>query len=458
MENNKTLDKFTMFAAKLGNQVHLRSLRDGFAILMPAFILAGIAVLINNVVLPWFWDAGTPELWTAQYWGRMVTNGTLNIASLMTAPMIAYSLAKNKHFKNPIAAAALAMSVLITLMPFYSNITPVGGTADEAIRAMSLVTFANLGTHGMFAGIIVGLVATELFMKLSSVKQLQISLGEGVPPQVAASFSGLLPVMMVISLFAGISMFLFTVFETNIITLIATMIQAPLQGVTTSLWGAVLIYTVGNFIFTLGIHQTIINGTLLMPFAMINMNENMELFAAGYSATEVPHIITNVFIPTFGMIGGTGSTIALIIATLLFGKLKSNKNVARLAAAPGLFNINEPVIFGYPIVFNLPMMIPFTLLPSLGVIFAYLATAAGFMNRTVVMIPWTTPPLLSAFLATGGDWRAVVVQLIIIVGGVFLYLPFMKISERTTAQILEMEEKENTVEVDVLDTVEAEQA
>ncbi|MDR2832894.1 MAG: PTS sugar transporter subunit IIC, partial [Streptococcaceae bacterium] len=110
-------------------------------------------------------------------------------------------------------------------------------------------------------------------------------------------------------------------------------------------------------------------------------------------------------------------------------------------AGPGLFNINEPIIFGYPIVFNLPMMIPFVLLPAFGLIFAYFATAIGFMNHTVVLIPWTTPPLLSAYLATGGDWRAIVVQLIIIGFGVLLYLPFMKISERTALRMMEMDEE-----------------
>ncbi|MCL2559215.1 MAG: PTS transporter subunit EIIC [Turicibacter sp.] len=437
MENSKFLDKFTMFAAKLGSQIHLRSLRDAFAILMPMFILAGIAVLINNVVLPWFWEGDA--LWSAQYWGRMITNGTLNITSLLVAPMIAYFLAKNKQFKNPIAAAAVGICVLVVLMPFYSTVTPVGGTADEAIRAMGLMTFPNLGTHGMFAGIIVGLIATELFMKVSSIKQLEINLGDDIPPAVGQSFGVLLPVMIVMSLFALVSMLLHTIFDTNILTLITNWIQEPLRGINTSIWGAALIYTIGNFIFTIGIHQTIINGVLLMPVALINMNENMLAFDAGYAPSEVPYIITNVFIPTFGMIGGTGSTIALIIATLLFGKLKSAKSVAKLGTAPGIFNINEPIIFGYPIVFNLPMMIPFVLLPTLGLIFAYFVTAAGWMNRTVALIPWTTPPFLSGFLATGGDWRAVVVQAIIIIGGVFLYLPFMRISEKTALKVMEME-------------------
>ncbi|WP_461202213.1 PTS sugar transporter subunit IIC [Enterococcus sp. N342-3-1-2] len=431
MEENKYLDKFTVVAAKFGNQVHLRSLRDAFAILMPFFILAGMAVLINNVVFPWFWQEDS--LWTAQYWGKMVTNGTLNISSILLAPMIAYCLSKNKDFKNPIAATGLALSVLVVIMPFATTVTPID--AESAVDVIGIMRFSDLGTQGMFAGIIVGLLSTELFIRISAIKQLEINLGDDIPPAVGKSFNVLIPVMLVVSIFAGFSLILLTVFDTNLLDLVAKFIQEPLRGINTSLWGAILIYSIGNFLFTLGIHQTIVNGVLLMPVALINMNENMLALQNG---AEIPNIITNVFIPTFGMIGGIGSTISLILATIIFGKHRATKSVAKLGTAPGIFNINEPVIFGYPIVFNLPLMIPFVLLPSLGLIIAYYATALGLMNHTVVLIPWTTPPLLSGFLATGGDWRAVIVQLIIIIMGVFIYLPFMKISERTALKMMNM--------------------
>ncbi|TAT59585.1 PTS sugar transporter subunit IIC, partial [Enterobacter cloacae] len=117
----------------------------------------------------------------------------------------------------------------------------------------------------------------------------------------------------------------------------------------------------GNFLFTLGIHQSVVNSVVLEPFLLINTNENMLAFANGQ---PIPHIINNIFVPTFGMVGGTGSTISLLIAIFIFSRQQSAKQVARLSLAPGLFNINEPVIFGLPIVFNLPLMIPFVLLPA----------------------------------------------------------------------------------------------
>ncbi|MBM7650671.1 PTS sugar transporter subunit IIC [Neobacillus cucumis] len=424
-EKMSFMDRFTMFAARLGSQVHLSSLRDAFAVIMPLFILAGLAVLINNVVFPWFFKGDV--LAKSQYWGTAVTNGTLNIAGLLIAPMIAYALSRNKQFKNPIASASIALATLVIMMPNTVSIIPDG--AKKAVDVSGILTFTNMGTKGMFAGIIIGLVATELFIRISNIKKLEINLGENIPPAVGKSFGVMIPAILVLSLFGVISLILTVGFNTNLIALISTMIQEPLRKIGTSLFGTVIIYSIGNFLFSVGIHQTVVNGALLDPLLLANMNDNMLAYAHHQA---IPHIINSAFVPTFGMIGGTGSTISLIIATFLFGRSKAPKEVAKLATGPGLFNINEPVIFGYPIVFNIPMMIPFVLLPALGIIFAYAMTAIGFMSKCVVYIPWTTPPLLSAYLATAGDWKAVIVQAVIIIGGAFLYLPFMKISERVS--------------------------
>ena len=431
-KSKKVFDKFTNVCVKVGNEVHLRSLRDAFAVLMPLFILAGLAVLINNVIFPLF--AHGALLTNLQIWGTDVTNGTLNIAGLALAPTIGYTLATNKNFSNKIMAAIVALASLIVIMP--NNIQLMKAGTQKAINVTGGLSFNNLGTTGMFAGIIIGLLATALFIKLSKVKHLKINLGENIPPAVSASFNNMIPAILTLSFFALISMLLSVSGHTNLIKLITDLIQEPLRAVNTSLPGMLLIYSIGNFLFTLGIHQTVINGTLLDPLLLLNMNKNMAAFAAH---KQIPYILTNTFRDTFGMIGGTGSTICLLIAIFVFSKMKSSREVAKLSLAPGLFNINEPVIFGYPIVFNIPMMIPFVLQPVIGILIAYFFTAIGWMNRVVVLVPWTTPPLINAYLATAGDWRAVVIQLLIIVIGVFFYLPFMMISERVVEKSVEMD-------------------
>ncbi len=168
---------------------------------------------------------------------------------------------------------------------------------------------------------------------------------------------------------------------------------------------------------------------MLDPLVLVNMNENMTAYAHHQA---IPNIITTSFVSNYTLIGGSGSTIALIIAILIFSKAKSSRQIAGLSLAPGIFNINEPMIFGFPIVFNLPLIIPFVLFPVVGSLMGYFATLWGWVSRTVVLVPWTTPPLIGPYLSTAGDWRAVILQILIIVVGVFLYLPFLKISERVS--------------------------
>ena len=413
----KFFDKFAEISAKIGSEVHLRSLRDAFAVIMPLFILAGIGVLINNVVFPKI--ASGTTLTSLQVWGNLISNGTLNIAGLMLAPAIGYCLARNKSYSNPIAAAIISLASLIMTMPVTLSVIPTG--AKKAVDVTGILSFTNLGTTGMFSGIIVGLLATELFIRLSNVKHLQINLGDSIPPAVSASFNSLIPAVLTASIFALIAALLAVFGNTDLVTLITTLIQEPLRKVNTSLFGMLLIYSIGNFLFTLGIHQTVINGTLLDPVLLINMNKNTAAFAAG---KHIPYILTNTFRDTFGMMGGTGSTICLLIAIFLFSKQKSGRELAKLAIAPGLFNINEPVIFGVPIVLNPILMIPFIFAPMVLATIAWFATKLGLVSEVVFTAPWTLPGPIGAFMATGGDWRAAVLNIVLILVAILIYYPF----------------------------------
>lgn len=422
MGNSKLVDKFTMFASKLGNEVHLRSLRDAFATIMPLYILAGLAVLINNTVFQWLLSGDT--LTNAQYWGTLIVNGTLNISSLLIAPVIGYMLSQNKGYENPLAAAVISLAALVVMMPNTVTVTPVG--AEEGVLVQGALTFGNVGTGAMFAGVIIGIVATEIFVWISSIKRLKINLGDSIPPAVGKSFNVLIPFILVMSGFAIISAVLNNVFHTDLIQIITAMIQEPLRTATTGLAGCIILYSLGNFLWLLGIHQSVIYSSILEPLLIVNMTANMAAYAAGQA---IPNIINVAFVPAFGLLGGSGSTICLLIATFLVGRNAATKNVSKMALVPGIFNINEPVIFGYPIVYNVSMLIPFVLTPAMGIIVAYLATSLNFMNRCVVYIPWTTPPLLSGYLATAGDWRAILVQALILVLGVLIYIPFVKIND-----------------------------
>ncbi|MFW3497086.1 MULTISPECIES: PTS sugar transporter subunit IIC [Aerococcus] len=272
------------------------------------------------------------------------------------------------------------------------------------------------------------------------LKKLRINLGEQVPPAVGQGFSTMIPTIVTLSFFAIISALLSVVFHTDLVTLISTLIQELLRAVNSSIFGYLLIYSTGNFLFTLGIHQSVINGVLTDPLLLVNMNENMNAVANGQ---EPMNIINSSFQAVYAQMGGTGGTLALIIAVFLVSKYQPYREVSKLSIAPGLFEINEPMIFGLPIIFNIPMMIPFVLSPVIGALIGYLATVVGFVEPLIVLIPWTTPPLISGFLASGGDLKVVLLQIIILAVTTLFYIPFLKISERVAIKQAEIEQAKN---------------
>ncbi|MBA1394593.1 PTS sugar transporter subunit IIC, partial [Lactobacillus sp. XV13L] len=171
-------------------------------------------------------------------------------------------------------------------------------------------------------------------------------------------------------------------FDFDVIFLLSCFVQQPLLAIGTSLPGFLIIYSLGNFLYTLGAHQTVINGTFLDPVLLVGMIENMAQAISGQQPT---HIINTDFVTVYAQMGGTGLTLALIIAGLLVSRYQPYRDVVKLATVPGLFEINEPIIFGFPIVFNVPMIIPFVLSPVIGSLIGYFATASGFVKPLSVL-------------------------------------------------------------------------
>lgn len=427
-----------MIATRLGNQIHLRTLRDAFASFMPFMILAGFVTLVNYVILEptgFMGNLINPEtLKTMQEVGISIANGTLNISTLLIVVAVSYHMSANREYNNPIAAMLVALSVFIVLTPMSMMFTPEG--AAEAMNIGGVIPTSYTSASGMFVGIFVGLLATELFIKLSTIEKLQINLAGEIPPAVIKSFNVLIPIMLTVLTFALVSFATIQITGMDANTLISKIIITPLSNVTTGLPGFVLITSIANLFFGFGIHQAVISGALLDPFLLQNMQENMIAYA---NNQEIPHIINMAFKDTFAVMGGSGNTIALLIAIFLFGRKKQYKDFAKLTVAPAVFNINEPIIFGLPIVFNVSLIIPFVLAPAFSLTVAYFATSMNIISPVVVQIPWTTPPVVSAFLATGGDWRAAVLQILIIAASVFIYLPFLRIDEKVTEKLAQTE-------------------
>lgn len=427
-------EKFGIVATKLGNQIHLRTLRDAFATFMPFMMLAGFVTLINYVILEPTGFMGKivdPAILTKiQEIGTSISNGTLSITTLLVVSAVSYHMCVSRNYTNQIAAVLVAISTFVVLTPMMTLFTPEG--SQQALEVSGVIPVTHTGASGMFVGIFVGLAATEMFIKLSNNKKLQIQLSGNIPPAVLKSFNVLIPIMITVTTFAIGSFAINQLFDMDVNTLITTVITGPLSKITTGLPGFLLITSIANLFFGFGIHQAVISGSLLDPFLLQNMQENMAAYA---NREEIPHIINMAFKDTFAVMGGSGNTIALLIAIFIFSRRKDYKDFAKLSVTPALFNISEPIIFGLPIVFNISLIIPFVLAPIFSLTVAYFATAVGLINHVVVQIPWTTPPVISGFLATGGDWRAAVLQIAIIAVSVFIYMPFLRIDEKVTANM-----------------------
>ncbi|MBV7405813.1 PTS transporter subunit EIIC [Enterobacter sp. ENT03] len=430
MRGEHLLARITRVSQKLASEIHLRSLRDSFIITVPFLVLAGLFIMVNYVFLDpkgmlASWLSGD-TLISIRHIGDRILNGTMNILSLMLVVLISWNIATKRKFMTPIIPAMVSLAAFLVLMPLQLSLLPVNGETPVAINGV--ISFAATNAGGVFVAILTAVLSTNLFLWISHNKRLQIRLGDDVPPMVAQSFQSMFSIILTVLAFAVLAVAVQGIFHKEINEIIQDAIQAPLVHLTTNLPGFLVLTTLTNLLFSLGIHPSGIINPILEPPLLVAMQENMAAFAKG---DIPPHIIVLPFRDLYGHMGGTGTTLALLIALLLRSKMSSHKKFARTVLAPGIFNINEPVIFGFPVLYNPLMMIPFVIYPQISFVIAYFATQWGMVSKIVAFVPWSVPPLISGWLGSGGDLRNVILQIGLLVLGVMIYLPFLVAYEKT---------------------------
>ncbi|MFJ7917570.1 MULTISPECIES: PTS sugar transporter subunit IIC [Lysinibacillus] len=410
-------EKFVPVAARVGNQRHLVAIRDGFITIMPLTIVGSLAVLVNNLPIKFYQNAldaiWKHETWTQ--WGGNVWGATFGIISLLLAFTIAYHLAKS-YDKDGLSAGVISFSTYLTF-----------GTFGEGG-----LTGLTTGTGGIFIAIIIALLSTELFCKLTGNPKLLIKMPNGVPPAVSKSFAALLPAIITIGLFALVRTIISAGFDIpDIVGSFYSAVQEPFMGLTNSWVAALLLAFIPTFLWTLGVHGANIIEPFMQTINLPAIEKNVEAISSGEIA---PYIVNKPFFDAFINMGGSGTTIALIIAIFIFArKNKQYNTVGKLSAAPGLFNINEPLLFGLPIVLNPVLFVPFILTPMVNVTIAFFATKWGFVPAATVSPPWTTPPIINGFLATQ-SWQGAALSIVLIVVAVCIYLPFISMANRMAKQ------------------------
>lgn len=402
-------------AGKFSAQRHLVAIRDGFIAVMPLVIIASFFILINNVVL----DSTNgvlrnfANLDTYKEIGVSVYYGTLAFLSVFLAFAVAYKLADN-YGMDTLGTGFVGVAASIALMP--TSVT----SGDVTIFGVYSETYTS--PTGLFVAIISAILATELLRVLQKSNALKIKMPDAVPHSVSKSFNLLIPASIVLVVFAVVSYIAVNFIGMDVYAIVTKMIQTPIQAVFQGLPGIILVLIFQNLLWTFGLHGSFILSPITEPTLLTSMQENTTAYQAGL---EIPNIVTKPFLDAFAFTGGSGFTIGLVIAIFIVSKREDYKAIAKLSAAPSCFNINEPLMFGLPVVLNPIFMLPIIFVPVVTTIIAYLATAAGLISKTVVMVPWTTPPVLSAFLATGGDFRAGLLSLGLVILSVVLYIPFV---------------------------------
>ena len=401
--------------SKITNLRYFQALRNGFMVIMPLTIIGSIFMLITDFPLAGYSDfmAGIfGSDWTSYI--EPAYRATFNMMGFMLVGTMAYKLAESYDMDR--------LSSLVLSLVAFVVVSPKQVVTESGEIVSRVLDMTWLGTQGVITAILVAILSVEI-MRFCINKNLVIRMPDSVPDMVSKSFSALVPgiiVVLVMLIINGVC----KVFVGSLHEAIYAVIQVPLQGLTSSLFAIIVVGGLNGFLWWFGIHPTVVN-SIVNPLLIANADANQVLFNAHNLSLATGNVGTIQMIDQFATIGGAGMTIGLIIAMIIVSRSSRLKTMSKLAAVPACFNINEPLVFGLPIVFNPLMLIPVTLAPMVSVVIAYVAMSIGFMPLfTGVMAPWSTPPIISGFLVAG--WQGAVVQIIAIVASVVIYYPFVK--------------------------------
>ncbi len=402
--------------AKLSEQRHLRAVRDGIVSTLPIIIVGSFFLILAFPPLP----ADTfIAKWAAE---NIVTillpyRLTMFIMSLYASFGIGYSLARSYDVDGLSGGQIAVVAFLMTTTP---------RVAEGLGWALPM---GLLGGGGMFVAIIVSLAAVEI-QRLLLRSKFKISMPEQVPASVARSFENLTPMAVVVVAMTFISFVFGFDWHGTVGKIVAPLVS------TSDTWLGVMVPV---FLITLfwsaGIHGVSVVGAVARPIWTVMLDANTAAVADGVVGTSLPHIAPEPFYQWFIWIGGSGATIGLVILLAVFAKAKYSKSLGRTALVPGIFNINEPLVFGAPIVLNPILIIPFVIAPMVMGTIAFVATSLGLVNRVSVLAPWTLPGPIGAYIATGGDWRALVLNVILILVSIVIYYPFFKIYDNKQLEL-----------------------
>jgi lactose/cellobiose-specific phosphotransferase system IIC component len=355
--------------------------------------------------------------------GALVWQGTFGVISLPMLVGISYhlTLLRNQRYPanpvSPIIATLVALASLMAILPANAN---EGGMPPW------------LGTQGLFASMIVAVVSTRIFLYLARVKRLQMLIyAEGMESAILQAFACLIPGILTILLFAAFYLVFQAATGMSAHQFIYDSVLYPFRFFQSTLdTGAAYVLIIHVFWF-FGIHGSNVLDPVTRDIFEAATQSNL---AAQAMNLPPPHIITKHFLDTFVFMGGSGASICLLAALLFTNRHDGSRRLARISLAPGLFNINEILLFGLPVILNPIFLLPFVIVPLTLMLTSFTATYYGLVPEVRVALDWTTPPIISGYFATGGAISGSLLQAFNLALGALMYAPFVKIFDRMRAE------------------------
>ncbi|PLR79578.1 oligo-beta-mannoside permease IIC protein [Bacillus canaveralius] len=418
--------KMAPLAMKLDSNRYITAIKDGFFGVMSLLIIGSFFLLLANLPI-----TGYPEFMASllgDNWKTYFTvpyDVTMNIMTIYVVIAMARSLANTYKLDSIMCITSVVVAFLL--------LTPTLEFKDGGFG----IPTANLSASGLFLGMLTTILSVEI-VRFVVKKGWTIKLPDSVPENVSRSFSALIPGLFVIIVFNIIRiLFSLTSFGT-VQAFVFHYLQVPLLSLGDTL-PAILISTIfEGTLWSFGIHGSNVISGIMKPIWLTLTADNASAFAAGEA---LPHIINFQFYSNFIKVGGFGGTLGLAFLLLLRSKSSQFKALGKLSIAPGFFGINEPIIFGIPIVLNPVLIIPFILTPLVLCVVAYFAMSSGLVPYTNgTNIPWTTPPVIAGFLVSG--WKGALLNVVQIFISAAIYYPFFKSADRLAYKLEQQQQQQ----------------
>ncbi|HGR1974452.1 TPA: PTS sugar transporter subunit IIC [Streptococcus pneumoniae] len=402
-------EKLLPVAARLGNNKALVSIRDGITLTIPLLLIGSLLMVIASFPIPG-WEKYLGDIGVADYLWKGV-DSSFGLLGLVDSFGIAYFMAR-QYKVDGIPAGIVSLSSFITVTPFITG---------EAGAGMPT---AFMASKGLFVAMILGLINGYIYQWFIN-HNIQIKMPDGVPPAVSKSFSAIIPGAVTIVGWLIVYATLDKLSLPNLHEIAQGALGGPLGLLGNNVIGLLILIFLNSSFWFVGLHGGNVVNAVMKPLWLANLDANKVAYQTGET---LPNIFTSVFMDNFVFIGGGGATIGLVLALgYLAHKKKASKQLKTLApitVIPGLFNINEPAMFGVPIVLNILLLVPFILAPMFNLLVAWGAMASGLVPLTYTDPSWTMPPVISGLLATGSISGSLL-QIVLIVLDVLLYLPFV---------------------------------